>query len=468
MTITRERLLRWTFLLAFFAIPFGTKKFLFAFTTPFGNSYTAEYAAAFLFGTDLLLFAFFGAWVVLFPRIREYLPEIKAPLLWLGIFLLLAAGSIFAAPYAALGAYAWVRLFIAAAAGIAVWGTMRGGFATARDAAAALAASAVFESVVAILQFWKQGSIGLGLLGETVALGPQTPGVAAITVGGLSFLRAYGTLPHANILAGFLVVGLLCLAYWFFEGERRIVRFAALGGSVLVVAGLFLTFSRSGWITALCALIGVLTVAWMRGRNRRRVIELGFSLALTVGLLLSSLGFAVIPRATLRANEAPVRDRWVYDVMGTALIAAHPEGVGIGNELFYVYDRGLFHVYGLTARGQWQPIHNLYLLIASETGIAGLVAFLVAAWFALRRAVRDRTPENDTFVVIFLALLLFGLVDHFLWDLEAGRLMLWSVLGILLGLGTSPRRSMDRISPSEGGDAGSIPAEGTIWGNPKN
>ena len=32
------------------------------------------------------------------------------------------------------------------------------------------------------------------------------------------------------------------------------------------------------------------------------------------------------------------------------------------------------------------------------------------------------------------ALLLFGLFDHFLWDLQLSSLMLWVVIGILLGV----------------------------------
>ena len=34
---------------------------------------------------------------------------------------------------------------------------------------------------------------------------------------------------------------------------------------------------------------------------------------------------------------------------------------------------------------------------------------------------------------MMLALLFFGIADHFLWTLEPGRLMFWLVTGIIMG-----------------------------------
>ncbi len=90
---------------------------------------------------------------------------------------------------------------------------------------------------------------------------------------------------------------------------------------------------------------------------------------------------------------------------------------------------------------QWQPIHNIYLLMASETGILGLIVFLIFITKLLIAKVKfilkNKNSEILAVVMMFFSLLGFGLFDHFLWTLQPGRLMLWLVLGIMLG--TSPR-----------------------------
>lgn len=433
-----------------FSIPLGTKKFIVSFSTPFSNFYTSEYTAAFLYGSDILFLLLLLVLILNVPRggLREAIREGKLPALFLGLFVILAGISLFFSTYLAFGAYAFLRLIGAVGAGVLVWWLFRSGIVTVRGIMTALALSAVLQSVVAFLQFVSQKSVGLWFLGETVALGPETAGVAAITVDGVQFLRAYGTLPHANILAGFLAIGFVALGYLFFRSENMRTRALVFSGVVAVELGLLLTFSRSGWIVATAAIIGVVALGLLRSEYRKKAYELGFGVLLSLVVLIGVLQFLVFPRAQLSADDGPVQDRWRYNEMGVSLIAARPLGVGIGNQLFYSYDRGIFDAYGLPARGQWQPIHNLYLLMASEIGIAGLIVFLIFILTLFiencpdfvadsRRGRRKLNIENSTVALMLFTLLLFGLFDHFLWDLQAGRLMLWVVIGMMLGAGNA-------------------------------
>ena len=49
---------------------------------------------------------------------------------------------------------------------------------------------------------------------------------------------------------------------------------------------------------------------------------------------------------------------------------------------------------------------------------------------------RDLKDANILLIagLMILSLLGFGLFDHFLWTLQPGRLMLWLILGIILGI----------------------------------
>lgn len=431
-------LLRWSFFAALFAIPFGTSKFLFSFETPFTNFYTSEYTSAFLFGTDLLFLALFGAagFFYLATNVRSDPPPrlSRATTICFGIFLLGTLASVWLADERAFAAYSFVRLLFAAAVGYAVWWVHARGHVLWKETAGVIALSATVQAIIAFLQFVLQKSIGLRYLGETVALGPATPGVAGIMVEGERFLRAYGTMPHANILAGFLMLGLVALCYLLLRNEKWWTRMLAVGGIVIVETGLLLTFSRSGWIVAAFALVATLGVALFHREHRRRAYGLTFTLIISLMFLVSALEFFVVPRAHLAASEGPVRDRVVYNRIGIAIMSSSPLGVGIGNELYYAYERGMFDAYDLPAQGQWQPIHNLYLLLGSEIGVVGLLAFLGVLLVAVMRTLKRKDIEVHVGVIMLASLLIFGLFDHFLWDLQAGRLMLWVVLGILLGV----------------------------------
>ncbi len=71
----------------------------------------------------------------------------------------------------------------------------------------------LFQSVVAIVQFLLQSSLGMTLLQESI-VSPFAPGIAKIIIANSIFVRSYGFFPHPNVLAGYLAITiLLTLAY---------------------------------------------------------------------------------------------------------------------------------------------------------------------------------------------------------------------------------------------------------------
>ena len=88
---------------------------------------------------------------------------------------------------------------------------------------------------------------------------------------------------------------------------------------------------------------------------------------------------------------------------------------------------------GLPAE-QYQPVHNIYLLIYAETGLFGLIAFLgflFAMLFEFTRRTGFREPYHVSFILVFGSLLVFGLFDHFLWTIQTGSLLFWLTAGLL-------------------------------------
>ncbi len=172
----------------------------------------------------------------------------------------------------------------------------------------------------------------------------------------------------------------------------------------------------------------------------------------------------IFSRAHVDAGEPAVVQRLAYNAMGFALIKAHPFGVGIGNQVLYAVQNGWYQKFGMDKAWQWEPIHNIYILMASEIGIGGVVAFmvfLVSLFLNPKSQARnskqyqnpnDQNPKSFYFLnfgnlnlfriwnlefsisaAMLVVLLLLGLTDHYLWTLQQGRLLLWLAIGLAWG-----------------------------------
>lgn len=463
-------LLEGSALLAIFSIPLGTRA-LFGFVTPGFD----EYEAFFLYASDIAVLLFLA---LLFVKENDWLRRIVGALprvVWQGgaLFFLAALLSLAFAPSFSLALYAFVRLALGGLFALGLAAAIGRKFVTVPFLFGSLAAAGVSQALLAFWQFKVQGSVGLALtlpltlLGEPL-LGPLVGGAAKIMVAGGALLRSYGTLPHSNILAAVLIVAFIALSYFWlnrraqwriWSGGKSLWSDILIGVLLYVIAlGLTLTFSRSGWLAALAAAAFLAASAFLIKELRiqaARFVVLLFTISF---LLFSILGWAIFPRVTLTSEEPAVAYRLRYNELAIELIKKNPLGVGIGNQVLYGVTHGVYFDLGMTERWQWQPVHNLHLLIASEIGLLGLLGFLAVAlgalWYAARGFIKARDGRLELCVaaVAFAALLLLGFFDHYLWTLQAGRLLLWGAFGILLGstLRSRARSSTDRIHPSEG------------------
>jgi hypothetical protein len=115
---------------------------------------------------------------------------------------------------------------------------------------------------------------------------------------------------------------------------------------------------------------------------------------------------------------------------------------------------------------QYQPVHNVFLLIWSELGFVGLFILIWLLWkmfhveqniskpdiecstwnnvsCSVYKSVPARNVPRGTFLFQQKALnilkgLILGLIfmmffDHYLWDIQQGQIMLWMTLGLLAG-----------------------------------
>ena len=260
--------------------------------------------------------------------------------------------------------------------------------------------------------------------------GPLDPSVRGAVVvqlpSGESFLRAYGTLPHPNILGGFALMLLLAPIVFFLRNERP--NNLALLLLIPGVALLALTFSRSAWLGLI--LFSLVLIWKSRHFDRGRLAILLILVALSFILTLFPYRELVQARTvntTSHAEEFSFIGRAWLNGEARNIIDEYPlTGVGIGSFIIELARRaGEGYVV--------EPAHNIFLLAGAEMGIPGLL--LVATLFLAfaSRLFKAKNPDAILAGAVLTGLCFIGLFDHYLWTLAPGRLMLGLVIGLFVG-----------------------------------
>jgi O-antigen ligase len=255
-----------------------------------------------------------------------------------------------------------------------------------------------------------------------------------IQSGDVRWLRPYGLMPHPNIYAGVITIGVFAaISAFFMEGKYRWIGMGVFTFGFLI---LLLTFSRGAWLGfAAGALFAVPFVIHQSDFWKKILPAIG--LAVIVGLL-----FIVIYRPLLLSRAGigeegielrSVSDRIVYNRIAQDAIGKYPlHGVGAGNFPWYasVY---IFYNTDYDLRGN--SVHNIYLGILSELGIIGFGLFVLNTVSGMLAVVRQRDTERIALLAGVVALAVIGLVDHYPLTLIHTQTLWFG----LIAIGMSPK-----------------------------
>ncbi len=304
---------------------------------------------------------------------------------------------------------------------VCVWifiGLLLGRYVRPRRVFIFLAAYGVIEAMLGTWQFIFHKSLGLRFLGESV-LSPLNSHVARTFVSGGRLLRAYGTFPHPNILAAFLVLSLIAWAY-FFVRARGAYRVAITLPLFIICLGLVVTFSRTAWLAAVLAAFGA--YFFIRKADARAAHDMLVTVVCIAVPLIVIFFWAIFPRVNIGVSDYAVTSRQAGYGGALRVIQMHP-----------------FFGSGITLSMGTDPVHSLYVSIAKEMGLVGLGIFLAWVVVLARGAFYDPSLEIHMTGVMLITLLFLGLSDHFLWTLRPGIAMLWGSIGLLAFRGNNPK-----------------------------
>ncbi len=284
-------------------------------------------------------------------------------------------------------------------------------------------ASVSVQAVIALLQYITQGSLGLHFLGESV-LSPTLPGVAKMNIDGVNTMRPYGTLAHPNILAGYIVTALILTFHRIRKKE-----YIAYPVLALLLAALVLTFSRSAILALFIA--GLFFVSVKEVKVSFKYILLGLSLLVFFIVIFNAE--QTIMHKLLFVDSSSFDQRVFYFSIAKSMLYAHPFGVGLSNFTLLMPD----YTFIKLAPWEYQPVHNIYMLLANEMGLPGLFIFALLltsiAVYLFMTYIKRKQKNHDIglyLLAILIALAVIGLFDHYLISLYQGQLLLFFIIGL--------------------------------------
>jgi len=275
--------------------------------------------------------------------------------------------------------------------------------------------SVILQSILAISQFLKQGSIG-GLFyyfGERTFNG-QTPGIANASINGELVLRPYGTFSHPNLLAGFLVVTIILIFSQLLIAKENKIRLFYVSSVFIGTIALAFSMSRAA-VFAYVLTLGALFV-------KKRISYLIIPLAISV------VFFGIFNGRFLKFDlkEVAVIERLELLKVSWIMFLKNPFiGVGLNNFLsnipYFISSKNLI----------LQPVHNIYMLILAETGFLGISFFAVFIIKTINRIIKDKSVYKKSKLIIFIIILFLGMFDHYLLTLQQGQILLTLSLGFI-------------------------------------
>lgn len=425
----------------------------FLLPTSYVRGVLVDYLAPALYVTDLLLIGLLGLWLTAKLssgrlRGRPGLSRLKVKLnpaelsFWSGGLLAIGLVSVTAAANRPAAVYQLLRLSLGV--GLVVYTRdLLTDFRKLSTLTTFWAAGVITQAVWGLAQFFNQRSLfdNYLIFGE-IPYRPDTFGIAKVSFAGRALTPPYGTFPHPNLLAGFLVIGLLLVGYQLkvagsVSKHSRRRRFLQTT-QVLGLAALTATFSQAAW---LAFLVGGCFLVWRPRRSQagRRVVFLTVLTgliwvggAVLGGRWADSIGWLNAPSFSRR--------RFLAQIAGRMIGASPWRGVGLNNFTVRMAD----FAGHLTWPYFLQPPHHLFLLVTAETGILGglfllgglvqLYRRLLTGWSgssgnpASGRSVEDRCRLG---LGLLAALTILGSFDHYLLTIPPGQLLTWLTLGVV-------------------------------------
>ena len=428
-----EGIIKWSFYLFVFLLPWQTKLIVRAGANNFSE--ISFYASHLLLIFVLLIFLSYRAFN------KNYQERVQVAWYCLAGFSFFIFLSFFFAPDKVLAFYKYIIIML----GFGLFYLLQEGFKRSAYGEAILEKSRVmliFLSSIflhvslGIYQFLNQKAFSFKYLGLASHY-PENVGVSVIETLSGRWLRAYGGFDHPNIFGGVLAISIILASYLL--AKKKLIRTKKeITESIFLfvfyffaLLALIFSFSRSAWLALIIGLIALFIIflikkeKWALGR----LVALLFFSAILSGVMYFSYQdlFTARVNAEGRLEEISFSERrFQIDEAASVLRDKWLFGTGIGNYTTFLANKDLENNGLKKADWAYQPVHNSFLLLWSESGLLALFFFLtffIALW---------RRSSKEVFAwSLLLPLILLMFFDHWLLSLPFGIIFLFFIFGLI-------------------------------------
>lgn len=272
--------------------------------------------------------------------------------------------------------------------------------------------SLVLQSIIVWYQFIFQSPLfGFVPLGEVFS--SIDPSIVSHSFFGRKILVPYGTTPHPNVVAGlYTFYTLLLFGFSKYNPNLRHIKISKYTLTGLCISIIFITQSisaLSGMI--LCLLLFIYTSNYSLNLISRR-------LAVSILAVALMITFTFYHSAEM-IDFYSITRRYMLIQASFQLISENVfTGVGLNNFIpainrsSFITDSAIY----------LQPVHNIYLLWITETGLIGFLSLSWILFVAFSRI--SRISERLSLVIPVVFLMWTGIFDHYPLTLQQGLLSL--------------------------------------------
>lgn len=420
LKIKLNKICKWLLYVFVFLLPWQIRWII---VDPQINGQVWEYGRISLYAFDVVFIILLICFLLVKSRklkVENFKNE-KIRIIYYILFVVFIVVNVFVAINELIAIYWWLRIFQGI---LLVWMLSKIKFSKIK-LATSFVISVSLSAFLGIGQFLTQSAFASKWLGLAYH-SARDLGQSVVEFADQRWLRAYGSFSHPNILAGFCVITFV-LCIWIFLQKRlnsktiKYRLFLTLA-NLVIISGLFFSFSRAAWIA-----LGIVIINLLIKKIEWKVV--GGSLLLLIVLSLVFLPlvktrFYSQERLEINSNKERIEiTKDSFELIKNNLWL----GVGLGN-----YTSELQNIKPNLAAWNYQPVHNIYLLILSELGLVGLIFIaLIVFWFVKNKKLfsGDKLELFFIFLYLFIFIFLFCF-DHFWWTQASGVFLVFLIVGL--------------------------------------
>ena len=247
-------------------------------------------------------------------------------------------------------------------------------------------------------------------------------GESVLENNGQRLLRAYGGFDHPNIFGGVMVIALLLIIDKLIKAKDRKEWLASVFIFIIFFWALLISFSRAAWLA-----FAVTLLIYLFFNFRRNLVKILLIFGLSAGLSMIFFGansewFSSRMSASGRLESISIEERWTGLKIASEKITSQTfQPAGLGN-----YANFLLNKYSDLSAWQYQPVHNVWLLLSAETGFWSAIFLFL---FCLSIIFNHKKKSAIT-ISLLAVLFVLSLFDHWLFSLPFGVLFSFFVLSL--------------------------------------